>query len=56
STALDAWLGAESITSGLISDKKTLSIKADTLPPVTQVEEIKDSEDDNKDNIAPTLS
>ncbi|OAL42544.1 hypothetical protein IQ07DRAFT_525904, partial [Pyrenochaeta sp. DS3sAY3a] len=49
-------LGVEGITSGLISDKKTLSIKADALPPVTQVEEIKDSKDNNKDNIAPALS
>ncbi|OAL42728.1 hypothetical protein IQ07DRAFT_481611, partial [Pyrenochaeta sp. DS3sAY3a] len=42
STALDAWLGAEGIAGGSISDKETLSIEADALPPVTQVEEIED--------------
>lgn len=56
STALDAWLGAEGIAGGSISDKETLSIEADALPPVTQVEEIEDSEDDDEDDIAPAPS
>ncbi|KAF1365068.1 hypothetical protein EJ07DRAFT_89381, partial [Lizonia empirigonia] len=42
SIALDAWLGSEGISSRSISEKATLSIKANTPTSATQVEEIKD--------------
>ncbi|KAF1922382.1 uncharacterized protein M421DRAFT_10598 [Didymella exigua CBS 183.55] len=59
SGALDDWLGLEGISSGSISGKATLSIKANLLAPVTQVEEIKDSEVEDskggrdKDDVEP---
>lgn len=60
SMALDAWLGSEGISSGSISEKATLLIKASTPAPVIQVEEIKDSEvEDGKggdNNVKPTPS
>ncbi|KAF1924226.1 uncharacterized protein M421DRAFT_20932, partial [Didymella exigua CBS 183.55] len=42
SGALDNWLSLEGISGGSISGKATLSIEANSLAPVTQVEEIKD--------------
>lgn len=55
SGALDDWLGSEGISGGSISEKATLSIESNALAPVTQVEEIEDSEmeDDDEDDVEP---
>jgi len=50
SMALDAWLGSEGISGGSISEKATLSIKANTPTSATQVTEIKDSEMEDSDD------
>jgi hypothetical protein len=58
SGALDDWLGSEGISGGSISEKATLSIEANARAPVTQVEEMEDSEmedgkDGDKDDVEP---
>jgi hypothetical protein len=58
STVLDAWLGPESISGGSISKKEMLSIEANAPAPVTQEEEmedseIQDSEDDEEGDVEP---
>jgi hypothetical protein len=45
--ALDTWLGAEGIAGGPINDKEMLCIEASVPSLPTQVEEIRDSEDDD---------
>ncbi|KAL7772819.1 hypothetical protein CFE70_002782 [Pyrenophora teres f. teres 0-1] len=50
SKALESWLGPEGIAGGPISEKKTLSIKAEAPATIYEVEEIQDSEDDETDD------
>ena len=54
--AFDSWLGSESIASGLIDGKEPLRIEAELRTSPHEVEEIRDSEDDDEDDLALTES
>jgi hypothetical protein len=59
SRALDEWLGFEGIAGGSISEKEMLCIEASESEPLTQVEEVEDSEatsdsDDERRHAAST--
>jgi hypothetical protein len=60
SRTLENWLGPDGIAGGPISGKQTLSIEAEGLTTVYEVEEIQDSEDDGIDEsvniLQPTLT
>jgi hypothetical protein len=53
---LDAWLGSKGIAGGSISDKEMLCIEASEPEPLTQVEEVEDSEasSDSDEDLEPT--
>jgi hypothetical protein len=51
SKALEAWLGLDRIAGGLISGKKTLSIKAKALATFYKIEEVQDSEDEASEGV-----
>jgi hypothetical protein len=55
SRALDEWLGSEGIAGGSISEKEMLCIEASEAEPLTQIEEVEDSEvtSDSEDEREP---
>jgi hypothetical protein len=55
SRALDAWLGSEGIAGGSISEKERLRIEESKPEPLTQIEEVEDSEatSDSEDEREP---